>query len=436
MFDGVVDQALDLVQRAVEGLDPDTLDPAVAMSLTEKFCRMERICAAGKALTANRVAGSGAWIETSERSPAHWVATESKCTVGHAVRVLETAEHIKQLDSASCAYRKGELSETQAHDLCAAAEVDPETQAELLELAELQSVYEFKRSCARVRAAAMSAEQRHTEIHDKRYLRHWTDVYGAFCLEGRLTPEAGAQVLAALEPFRQQMAERPRRQRRDRARQARNRWMGGHGSGSAASRSRSRSGKGRSKRSLEAQAADALVEMARQSRSMPEDAFRPGPRAVVHVRVDHAALVRGETEPGEICEVPGVGPISVGAARAFASDAFVAAILTDGKDVQAVSHMGRTIPAHLRTALTERDPGCVVPGCVEKGPFEIDHVKPVAEGGATRLSNLARLCGWHHYLKTFHRYQLRGGPGRWLWVEPNGPPADELDPQPELVAAR
>ncbi|MEX2587408.1 MAG: HNH endonuclease signature motif containing protein [Actinomycetota bacterium] len=436
MFNGLVDQALDLLQRAVEGLDPDTLDPAVAMSLTEKFCRMERLCAAGKALTANRVAGSGAWIETSERSPAHWVATESKCTVGHAVRVLETAEHIKRLDAASCAYRKGELSETQAYDLCAAAKLDPEAQAELLEATELQSVYEFKRSCARARAAAMSAEQRHTELHGKRYLRHWSDVHGAFCLEGRLTPETGAQVLAALEPFRQKIAERSRRERPDGSRQARSRWLGGHGSDSVGSHSRYRSTKRRRKDSADAQAADALVEMAREPRSMPEDAFRPGPRAVVHVRVDHSALVRGETEPGEICEVPGVGPISVDAARAFASDAFVAAILTDGKDVQAVSHMGRTIPAHLRTALIERDPGCVVPGCAEKGPFEIDHVKPVAEGGATRLSNLARLCGWHHYLKTFHRYQLTGGPGRWLWVEPNGPPADELDEQPELVAAR
>lgn len=169
---------------------------------------------------------------------------------------------------------------------------------------------------------------------------------------------------------------------------------------------------------------------------MPEDAFRPGPSAVVHVRVDHSALLRGETKPGEVCEVPGVGPISVQAARAFASDAYLSAILTDGKDVQAVSHLGRTIPAHLRTALMERDPGCVVPGCVEKGPFEIDHVKPVAEGGETSLSNLARLCHHHHYLKTFHGHRLRGGPGRWSWVGPNGPPPDEMDPQPELTAAR
>ncbi len=59
MVDCSVDQALELLQRVIDGLDPDTLDPAVAMLLTEEFSRIERICAAGKALTDLRVADSG-----------------------------------------------------------------------------------------------------------------------------------------------------------------------------------------------------------------------------------------------------------------------------------------------------------------------------------------------------------------------------------------
>jgi hypothetical protein len=69
--------------------------------------------------------------------------------------------------------------------------------------------------------------------------------------------------------------------------------------------------------------ADALVAMAEHSQKVPEDALRPGPGAVVHVRVDHAALKRGHVVAGELCEVPGVGPIPVAAARSFAADAFL-----------------------------------------------------------------------------------------------------------------
>ena len=210
---------------------------------------------------------------------------------------------------------------------------------------------------------------------------------GAFRLDGRFTPESGAVILAALEPFKQRACLRTP-----------------------------------NKESADAYLADALVAMAERSRSVPADAIRPGPGAVVHVRVDYSALLRGHVEPGEICEVPGVGPIPVPAALAFASDAFLAAIAVYGKDIKAVSHLGRTIPERLKTALIERDRVGVVPGCAECEDLEIDHVIPVHRHGRTLLTNLARLCRWHHYLKTFHNYVLNRVGGQWIWVGPNGPP--------------
>src|ERR1019366_10764903 len=88
-----------------------------------------------------------------------------------------------------------------------------------------------------------------------------------------------------------------------------------------------------------------------------------GPSTMVHVRVDHAALQRGKVSPGEICEIPGVGPIPVEVARRLAADSILSVLITDGVDVTSVAHAGRTIPAGIRTALIERDPTCVVPGC-------------------------------------------------------------------------
>ena len=128
------------------------------------------------------------------------------------------------------------------------------------------------------------------------------------------------------------------------------------------------------------------------------------------MRVDHAALVRGHVEGGELCEIPGIGPVPVEVARRLAVDAVLNVLVTDGVDVTAVAHAGRTIPAALRRALVERDPECVVPGCAARDGLEIDHILPFADGGPASMANLARLCHWHHYLKTHHGHRLeRGG---------------------------
>ncbi|HEX2178872.1 MAG TPA: HNH endonuclease signature motif containing protein, partial [Actinomycetota bacterium] len=122
---------------------------------------------------------------------------------------------------------------------------------------------------------------------------------------------------------------------------------------------------------------------------------------------------------------PGVGPIPVAAARAMMADGFLAAIVTDGQDVQSVSHLGRTVHARVRTALFERDQGCVVPGCNDAGPLAIDHISEYHLGGPTAIHNLCLLCKWHHYLKTHHGHTIRRLHGKWLWEGPKGGPPTE-----------
>ncbi len=160
---------------------------------------------------------------------------------------------------------------------------------------------------------------------------------------------------------------------------------------------------------------------------------------------DIAAFWRGATEPGETCEVPGVGPVPVATARALLGEAFLKLVLTDGVDVHAVVHFGRSVPAHLRSALEARDPRCVVPGCGETRLLEIDHWRvPFAQGGPTTLDNLCRICRAHHRKKTHQGFVLDGGPGNWRWRPPRifvdpptgrywarfTPPAEPPGPEP------
>ncbi len=127
---------------------------------------------------------------------------------------------------------------------------------------------------------------------------------------------------------------------------------------------------------------------------------------------------RGTVSPGEICEIPGVGPIPVEVARRLAADSILSVLVTNGIDVTSVAHAGRTIPASVRRALVERDPVCVVPGCGLRDGLEIDHVEPFATGGPTTLGNLARLCHWHHYLKTHLGHRLESRADGWHWTDP------------------
>jgi len=66
----------------------------------------------------------------------------------------------------------------------------------------------------------------------------------------------------------------------------------------------------------------------------------------VIVRIDHTALQRGRTIAGETWEVAGLGPISAQTAQELMADAFVAAVITKGRDVLNVAHLGRGLDAH------------------------------------------------------------------------------------------
>jgi len=73
-----------------------------------------------------------------------------------------------------------------------------------------------------------------------------------------------------------------------------------------------------------------------------------------------------------------------------------------------------------------RDRACVVPGCNKRVGLEIDHYRVAfADGGETKLENLARICRFHHYLKTHAGYRLTGAPGAWRWLTPT-----ELEGEP------
>jgi len=95
-------------------------------------------------------------------------------------------------------------------------------------------------------------------------------------------------------------------------------------------------------------------------------------------------------------------------------------VVKDAVDVLSVCHVGRTVPAHIQSALEERDPTCVL--CDNAFGLEMHHWRSdYAKSKTTSLSELARLCKHHHDLITYDGYKLIGGPGAWELVPPPAP---------------
>jgi hypothetical protein len=376
------------LSRLVLCLDPPSMHGCDAKALVSYFSRLEHLASAGKALCARRVAESGVYELDGHRHAGEWLAAETGDTLGAALSLLETAEAVAKLPELEEALRSGELSPSQLKAVAAAAVVDPDATTELIDTARTDSLENLKRRSQQLRAAKQSLEdkaQRDRRLHAARRVRTWTADDGTFHLDARLTPDKGAVLLALLKDEADKIFHSNRR---------------------AGVRERS-----------EAYLADALVSLV--SRTGDTGSYRP--KALAQLRVDIEALRRGNTGPGEICEIAGVGPVSVATATELLGDSVAQLLITSATDVHAICNLGRAVPSKAYSALLDRDRCCVVPGCSATYNLENDHrVVPFGKGGPTRIDNLARICYFHHHLKTHEGYALEGEPGAWVWVHPDG----------------
>jgi hypothetical protein len=148
----------------------------------------------------------------------------------------------------------------------------------------------------------------------------------------------------------------------------------------------------------EAYAFDAAAQLLTQSGD--GEPVPAGADAKIIVRIDHTALVRGRTVEGETCEIAGIGPVAVDTVNEWMGDAFVAAVLTQGEEVQRVVHLGRKFKATQRTALQWQDPICARKGCSNRLRLEYDHFEDWADTHTTRVKAGKRFCPPCHELKS------------------------------------
>ncbi len=339
-----------------------------------------------RTVAVGQVERTNSWKGEGAKSITEWLSIETDCPQYEAQAVVLLAAQLQHLPVTQAALRNGTLSNAQAVEVARGAIVAPNTETQLLNLAKHATVRDLRDATNRVVAGATDEAERHRQVHKSRYFKSWTDLDGSFNVRGRMTAANGALVMAALKPIQDEIFKGARKN-------------GNH-------------------ERPEAYAADALMALCEKanhtasgSKAGAKGTKSSRPNAVINIRVDINALKRGHTESGEVCEIAGVGPIPVATATEYLGEAFLKLLILDGVDIKTVAHMGRAIPAPLRTAVEERDRVCQVPTCDMSVGLEIDHIKPFSEGGPASFENLVRLCKRHHLQKTHDGYRLikRGG---------------------------
>jgi len=272
--------------------------------------------------------------------------------------------------AAESAWWNGELSVAQASEIAKTEAVRPGSSDELLAVSRSSPLRVLQEKAQHLRLTAIDPDELARRQRKARHLRRWQDDLGMTRISGAFRPADGVAFLSRLDAE----TERIRRAAR----------------------------KAGNEESWEAHAADALVSLA-EGRLQ---AGRGGRKTDVAIVCDLRAYRRGHAHDGEPCHVIDGGPIPVSQVReVLDADAVLKVVVHDGIQVQLVKLFGRHIPLELRDALELGAPPnfhgmrCR-DGCGKRYKLQLDHIDPVANGGATEFINLGPLVPREHAEKT------------------------------------
>ena len=180
----------------VADLDPARLTGADATQLYGYAVDVERLSNAAKTLLAPRIEESGVWREGGHRSPAVMLASLEGVAPGQAQSTLANGQRLGQLPGTEAALRAGVLSGPKLTELTGAGVLAPEREAELLVGAGEAPLHDVRDRCRRSRATSVAHDPLAgvRRIRKHRHFSSWTDPEGAYCYEGRDTPDRGAQI--------------------------------------------------------------------------------------------------------------------------------------------------------------------------------------------------------------------------------------------------
>jgi len=330
-------------------------------------------------------------------SCAHWLAWRVGLALGAAREHVRVARALGSLPGLHEALARGELSYSKVRALTRVATA--ETEEPLLVVGRAgtaEHVELIVRGWRRMDRKAEAEET--TRRHRHRALHVYPDADGMVVIRGRLEPEVGAVVMQALAAARNTLYRRRK--------------------GDVPAGTPVVDGSPEAP-TMEQQQADALALVTETALHRGMEPGAPGERYQVVVHVDAAVLANADAPGQSVLE--GGARVPAGTSQRLACDASRVVMRHDADGrITEVGARTRTIPPALRRALQHRDKGCRFPGCGL--PFgQGHHIRHWAQGGPTKLSNLAMLCRRHHRAVHEEGFQVeRRADGELCFLRPDG----------------
>ena len=402
-----VRQMVATVRDVCGRLDPNTIGLQAVVEVFDDLVACQRLAGGAVTRMAARYEEAGEWKRNGARSPEDDIGRKTGTGTKRARRKLSTSKRLRKQHRTDDALRNGDVSEDQADEVSDAADASPDSERELLDSAKREPLHQLRKRAAEAKARAdRDREATRRRLHGQRCARRWNDADGMGNLLLKLPADEMAEVDAALKaPIDKALADARAAGRFEpleayAADVVKDRLIGaGAGAGAAPDPGTSADG---SKGTAPARS----------------QAVRPDKKVIVHIDIE--ALNRGWVEGDERCEIAGVGPVSVSAIQRLMADAHLAVVFEDGVDIRNVTHLGRQVTAHQRTALEAR--GGVCEFCGSTFRVEIDHVTGWALTHTTTIDDLSLKC-WHcHDRKTRLGLRETGPPGNRRFLNPDGTP--------------
>ena len=344
------------LEKANANLEADLLPVDGARDLFDEYARAEKLISYGKAELARRIDDAAA------------VARAAGTSMGQAKKTLETGVALKDAPEVGEALARGEVSLDQAAEITKAEQASPGCSEELLKVAKEESFHALRDQARRVKLEAEQSRGLGDRQKQARSARTYNDDLGMVNIHLQFQPHIGTPIVNRAD--------------------------------AEASRLYREAKKNGDQEPFERHLADAYAKM------LAGNGKGRTTRPELVVLVSHEIAKRGwkHVNEGEMCKIPGVGPVPPEVAKEIAQDAFLNGVFFDGTDLRHFKRWTRGVPAEIRNALELGPPpdfdGVKCVDCGNRFRPERDHVEPRNSGGPTALGNLEWRCDPCHEEKT------------------------------------
>jgi hypothetical protein len=302
----LVEEAIELLEKANADLQPELLPGPAARRLLASYARARRLADFG-------IAGLSRKVDDASE-----IARVTGTSKGQARALVSTGKVLARSAELTAALQHANISLEQAGEIAAAEGACPGAAKELVAVAQAEGFHVLK---DKARKKKLEAEQHRDLFARQRAARHahsHTDELGMVQIQVSLEPHVGSPIVARAEAEAARLAKRARAENADGAREPFDHYLA-----DAYASLLSGGGKGRPRR----------------------------PELVVVVSHDVARRGWTDVREGEVCKIPGVGPVSPEVAKEIAQDAFLSGVVYDGKDLRQMRRWTRNTPVEVKVAL-------------------------------------------------------------------------------------